>query len=158
MEMIHDFLLPCLWAFLICVGSSILFEVHGIGLVFTSLGGSLGWLTYLLLCEAFGNSAIATFGAGVLVAAYSEIMARVRKCPATSYLLIAIFPLVPGLGLYHTMEYYINGDSVNFAVRGRETLGMAGGLALGVFLVLSLIRMLSGQRKKHKTIDFEEGV
>ena len=85
-----------------------------------------------------------------MIAAYAEIMARVRKCPATSYLLIAIFPLVPGLGLYHTMEYYINGDSVNFAARGRETLGAAGGLALGIFLVLSLVRMLSGYRKGKK--------
>ena len=89
---------------------------------------------------------------------YAEIMARVRKCPATSYLLIAIFPLVPGLGLYHTMEYYISGDSVNFAARGYETLGMAGGLALGIFLVLSLIRMFCGRRKKRRLIDFEEGV
>jgi len=158
MEIIHEFLLPCLWAFLICIGSSILFEVHGIGMVLTSLGGSLGWLTYLLLNKAFGNSAVATFGAGILVAIYSEVMARVRKCPATSYLLIAVFPLVPGLGLYHTMEYYINGDSINFAARGRETLGMAGGLALGVFLVLSLIRMLSGRSRKRKTMGFEEGV
>jgi len=158
MEMIREFLLPCLWAFLICIGSCVLFEVHGIGMIFTSLGGSLGWLTYLLLGEAFGSSAIATFGAGVLISCYAEIMARVRKCPATSYLLIAIFPLVPGLGLYHTMEYYINGDSINFAARGRETLGMAGGLALGIFLVLSLIRMLSGYRRKRRMINYEEGV
>ena len=150
MELIHEVFLPCLWAFLICIGSCILFEIHGPGMIFTSLGGSFGWLTYLLAGEIFGNSAVATFAAGLLIAAYAEIMARVRKCPATSYLLIAIFPLVPGLGLYHTMEYYINGDSVNFAARGRETLGAAGGLALGIFLVLSLVRMLSGYRKGKK--------
>ena len=68
-------------------------------------------------------------------------MARVRKCPATSYLLISIFPLVPGAGIYYTMEYAVHGETPLFLQQGMDTLSLAGALALGILLVTSVMRM-----------------
>ena len=70
-------------------------------------------------------------------------MARIRKCPASGYLLLAFFPLVPGSGVYYTILAYFSGDAERFSAVGRETLGIAGGLAIGVLLVSSLVRMLN---------------
>ena len=77
-------------------------------------------------------------------------MARVRKCPASGYLLIAFFPLVPGAGLYYTMESLLNGDHAGFQANGYNTLAMGGGLALGVLLVASLMRMLNNMRQARR--------
>lgn len=138
---LNDYFLPCLWAFLACIGFCVLFDIHGIGIVLTSLGGSLGWLCYLL-CQAVGGGVgTSAFVAGISIAAYAEIMARIRRCPASGYLLIAFFPLVPGAGLYYTMKYYLAGDDAAFLASARSALSMAGGLALGVLLVSSLMRM-----------------
>lgn len=146
MELLQEYILPCLWAFIACVAFCFLFNIHGIGIVFTSLGGALGWLVYLLVQEN-GSKAVAAFAAGIAISLYSEIMARVRKCPASGYLLIAFFPLVPGAGLYYTMKHFIEGDNAAFQTSGYDTLAMAGGLALGVLLVASLVRMLNNSRR-----------
>ena len=68
-------------------------------------------------------------------------MARVRKCPVTGYLLVAFFPLVPGGGIYYTMEHAINGEISLFLSSFLQTLGIAGALAVGVLLVSSAVRM-----------------
>lgn len=147
MELLQEYILPCLWAFIACMAFCILFNVHGGGIVFTSLGGALGWLVYLLVLAGNDSKAVAAFAAGVAISLYSEIMARVRKCPASGYLLIAFFPLVPGAGLYYTMKHFIDGDNAAFQTSGYDTLAMAGGLALGVLLVASLVRMLNNSRR-----------
>ena len=152
MSIITQYVLPCLWAFIACAGFCLLYDIHGFGIVLCCLGGSVGWLTYLVVQTVSGSSPVAAFVAGLVIAGYAEIMARIRKCPASGYLLLAFFPLVPGAGVYYTMEYYLNGDTARFVATGRETLTVAGALALGVLLVSSLVRMINTfyrRRREH---------
>lgn len=143
-----DFL-PCLYAFVACLGFCFLFNIQGLGMVICSLGGALGWLAYLLagpLCQF--NDITQALVASLVIAAYSEIMARVRKCPVTPYVLIAILPLVPGAGIYYTMEYAVSGDTTQFLTSFMHTLGLAGSMALGILLVGSAVRLIGGRRRK----------
>ena len=39
-----DYVLPCLWAFLACVGFTLVFNIHGVGKLICGFGGGLGWL------------------------------------------------------------------------------------------------------------------
>lgn len=148
MAILMQFALPCLYAFISCVGFCLLYNIRGFGIVICSSGGALGWLVYLLAQAAGSSTAVAAFLAGVSIAAYAEMMARVRKCPVSGYLLIAFFPLVPGAGIYFTAQAYFQGDAARFSALGRETLGIAGGLAFGVLLVSSAVRMLNHIREK----------
>lgn len=150
MELLTRFLLPCVYAFIACTGFCLLYNIRGFGIILCSLGGSLGWLVYLLAQETGGSGAVAAFLAGLAIAAYAEVMARIRRCPASGYLLIAFFPLVPGGGVYYTMVAFFNGDTERFMSVGRETLGVAGGLAIGVLLVSSLVRMLNHILEKRR--------
>ncbi len=77
------------------------------------------------------------------VEAYAETAARVRKCPVTGYLLVALFPLVPGGGIYYTMEYCIQGETQRFLESLLHTFGVAGALAVGAVLVSSTVRLLT---------------
>ena len=74
-----DYVLPCLWAFLACVGFTLVFNIHGVGKLICGFGGGLGWLVYLLA----GSSIVAAFLAAVAIGVFSEIMARLRRCPVT---------------------------------------------------------------------------
>ncbi len=75
-------------------------------------------------------------------------MARLRKCPATGYLVVALFPLVPGGGIYYAMEHAIRGRTADFADTLVHTLEFSGALALGVLLVASAVRMWHNVRQK----------
>ena len=75
------------------------------------------------------------------VSAWSEGMARRRRCPATSYLVIAMFPLVPGLTIYQAMDYGLRGDTDLFFETFFRTMGIAGCLALGMLVVASALAL-----------------
>ena len=142
--------LPCLWAFLACIGFSLLFNIHGMGMFICAGGGALGWLCYLLTAPLVHSDIIQSFFAALAISAWSELMARLRKCPVTSYLLVALFPLVPGGGIYYTMEHAMNGETAQFLETLLHTLGLAGALAAGVLMVSSLMRLyiLAQERRR----------
>lgn len=136
-----DFL-PCLWAFFACAGYCLVFNMHGKALVLACLGGSLGWLVYLLF-NPLGNDIAQFFFATVATAIYSEIMARLMKRPATEFQIVALLPMVPGGGIFYTMEYCVIGNNEMFIQTGLHTLGIAGSLAMGILLVSSFVRLFS---------------
>ena len=145
-------LLPCLYSFMGCVGYCLVFNIRMRKrmLLLASLGGAVGWCVYLL-CGWLQNDITQSFAAILAVAAYSEIMARLQKSPATVYLIVGLIPLVPGGGIYYTMEYCINGDMMNFMNTGIHTLGIAGALAIGILLVSACVRILNNiQRRKRR--------
>ena len=145
-----DFL-PCLYAMAACAGFCILFNIHRAGIFFCSLGGGLGWLAYLLSAgPAGGNDMVQSLVASLVIAAYAEIMARIRKYPTTSYVIIACLPLVPGAGIYYTMEYAVAGETDLFLSSFLHTLGLAGSMALGILLVGSLVRLITAGRQRRK--------
>jgi uncharacterized membrane protein YjjB (DUF3815 family) len=87
------------------------------------------------------------FFASIAAAAYSEIMARIRKFPAISYLVISIFPLIPGASIYYTTNYLVLGDMARFAERGTHTIAIAGVIAVGILLVSTVVRLWSEWKK-----------
>ena len=145
------YFLPCLWAFLACAGFSIIFNICSVsGTLICCVGGAWGWLVYLLVLLTGASDLMGYFVAGMAIAAYSELMARIRKCPVTGYLLISFFPLVPGAGIYYTMLYAMRGEAALAAEQGMQTLGIAGCLALGVLVMSSLVRMIISLRGKRR--------
>lgn len=137
----ENLFLPVLYAFVSCIGFGIIYNIHGPGILICSFGGALGWLTYLLSAPLLQSDISQTLAAAIVIAAYAEIMARIRRCPVTGYLLVSIFPLVPGGGVYYTMEHAVNGENQAFLDSFLHTLGLAGAIAVGVLLVSSLVRM-----------------
>ena len=138
-------LIPC---FLGCLGFSILFNVHGKGILLCIIGGMGCWAIYTL-CISLGSSDLMGYFAGtVFAAAYSEVMARIRKCPAIAYLVIAIFPLIPGAGVYYTMEYAMEGNMEMFASTGMHTAAIAGIMAVAILLVSTAVRMITARKVK----------
>ena len=143
------YLAPVLYAFVACGGFAVIYNIHGPGILICAFGGALGWLSYLLSAPILQSDISQTLVAAIVISIYAECMARIRKCPVTGYLLVAIFPLVPGGGIYYTMEHAINGENALFLSSFLHTMGVAGALAVGVLLVSSAVRMWGAFR--HRT-------
>ena len=137
-----------------CYGFSILFNIHGKWMVLCVLGGTATWMIYLL-CQALGLDVYTmNLYATLFAALYAEVMARVRRCPVTPYLVLAIFPLLPGAGVYYTMSLGLQGEMLDALRKGLETAGIAGSLAVGILLVSTVFRVLTAflsrrERQEH---------
>ena len=99
--------LPCIYAFLACVGFCIVFEVRKIKFILSaSFTGFVSWFVYVLF-KFIGTGTWAEtvrfLIATIVVASLSEIFARILKAPAVIFLIIGILPIVPGGGIYYTM-------------------------------------------------------
>lgn len=140
-ELFFNWLLPCIYAFLACAGFCLVFNIHGPGILICCFGGALGWLTYLLSALFSPNVILCFLLASIVITLYSEIMARIRRCPVTGYLVIALLPLVPGGGIYETMLHCVHGDTQLFLSALVRTFGIAGALALGAVLGSSFTRI-----------------
>ena len=97
-----------------------------------------------------GNDNAAMLIGSIVAAIYAEIMARVRKCPAIGFLVLALLPLIPGSSLYYTMNYAVRGDMAMFASKGMSTIVLAGLMAAGVLLVSTSVRMWLVWKMEHK--------
>lgn len=139
----HSLLVEAIASLIGCVGFAILFNIHGPGGLLCALGGVLTWLTYSVIFHYSGSDITAYFWATIIASLYSEIMARIRRCPAISYLVVSAFPLIPGAGVYYTMNYAVRGDMASFASQGIHTVAIAGVMAVGILLSSTLVRMIS---------------
>ncbi|MGY3725249.1 Uncharacterized membrane protein YjjB, DUF3815 family [Granulicatella balaenopterae] len=122
--------------------SAIVFEAPKKLLPYIAFIGGGGWLIYLLILQYFDIS-IATYLSGLAIAFSSHIAARQFKAPVTVFFIPGFFPLVPGAGMYKTVYWYITGDSLQSQANLNQTMVIAGMIALAIFTVDSLFRLVS---------------
>ena len=138
--------LPCLYAFIACAAFCFIFQVRKPLFIFLcSLNGAVCWWVYLLT-DFLGSDTARCFLATIAVTIFAELLARLLKAPATIFLVIGIIPLVPGGGLYYTMDYLINGNFAMFTQKGLQTAAAAGAIAAGASMVTSIVRMLTWRK------------
>jgi uncharacterized membrane protein YjjP (DUF1212 family) len=146
----YHFLIQAAVCFLSCVGFGILFNVHGPGGLLCALGGTLTWLVYLLTLRLGGGDLGGYFFGTLFASLYAEAMARIRKFPAIAYLVISIFPLIPGAGAYYTMNHAVQGQMDKFASQGMHTAAIAGVMAVAILLASTTVRMLSARQRRKR--------
>lgn len=138
---VYNLTTQCVLCFIGCFGFTILFNIHDLGVLICALGGTLVWAVYCISVKLGDSEIMGYFWGAVVASAYSEVMARVRKFPAITYLVISIFPLIPGAGVYYTMNYAVQGDMERFASQGMYTAAIAGIMAVGILLVSTSVRI-----------------
>lgn len=136
--------------FIGCLGFALLFNIRGPGALLCVLGGVLSWGAYLAVLHLSGNDILSYFVAAVVSASYSETMARVRKSPAIAYLVVSIFPMIPGASIYYTTNFIVRGDMSGFAAKGMHTIAIAGAIAVGILMVSTLVRLWGVWRQRRK--------
>ena len=90
---------------------------------------------------------------GFIIALISHIFAKVYKAPVTIFLIAGIIPIVPGGQMYRSVYYILmsNADKAEYYIR--ESIQVAGAMALAIFVTDSIfkyIRMSFKKEKKYK--------
>lgn len=117
---------------------AVLFFVPARQYLACGLTGAAGWLVYTWMMQLQPSTVVASLVAVLPLTALARLFSTRRKAPITLFLLCGIFPLVPGAGIYYTAYYFITGQTALMGEKGAETIKIAGALALGMVLVLSL--------------------
>lgn len=131
--------------FILCTAATaffaILFQVPRRAIILSALLGGAGYLLYDITTP-LTHSAIAGYFFGTLfMAICSEILARIKRIPATIFMIPAIVPLVPGLGLYNTMMYLVQKKNSLAAKTGTSTILEIIAMAMAMVLTAILTSM-----------------
>ena len=136
-------LMQFIWAFLAILGFSIRSNLKGIRILFTALSGGLCWAFYLIILYYSKSMLFSVFVAIILVCIYSEIVAPRLKTPVSVFVTCAIIPLVPGRGLFNSMQLYIAGDNLHASKAILQTLLIAGTISIAIAIVSSVTNLIN---------------
>ena len=106
---IHSLILDFIYAYIACLAFTLIYNMRGKFVLLAPLGGSIAWIIYNMMAYT-ESDILQNFIATMAVSLYSETMARVYKAPVTMFLVVGLLPLVPGAGIYYTMEYLVMGN------------------------------------------------
>lgn len=138
------------------LGFTVLFNIRGKRLVFTSLGGFLSWTLFVIFSKFITNEPLNYFLVALMISIYAEVMARVLKSPTTTFITASLIPLIPGGSLYYTMADALSSNRESFIEKGIYTLQLASALALGIIVAVSFTKIINDavQKRRSKIIRF----
>lgn len=119
---------------------AILYNVRGRLLFISSFCGMIGKIVFDLLGEQ--GLIIQFLVPTIVMCVYAEIFARICKAPVMVIIIVGILPIVPGAGVYNTIDSLLNSHMSSFYMYGINTLLSTGAMALGLVLVSSLARLI----------------
>lgn len=143
-------ILEFLSAFMASLMFSVLFAAPKKELVYCGISGGLAWVVYETIYARSTNVVLGSLIATFVLTIFCRIMAVVRKNPVTIYLIGAIFPLVPGAGIYYTAYYLISGRSQEFSAKGFETFEIALAIVFGIIFGFSIPEALFHKKIRNK--------
>ena len=134
-----------------CMGFALWFHVRREHVAFCALGGFLSWAACLLAGRAGGGAFLSAVAGSVACGFFAQVCARLRKAPATIFMTIAIFPLIPGAALYYMMAGLVMGDRALARRMGAELFLTCFAIVLGFMVVEVVSRYLwRGSRERRQ--------
>lgn len=139
-------------AWLGSLGFSALFNIRGKKLAIASIGGGFAWAVYLAAGRFTENPYLCGFLASMMLTLYAELMARVYKTPVTVFLVSATIPLIPGAGLYRTMNCLMHRDWTGLSENSSYTILFAASMSAGIMVATVLFRAAWNRRHRFRRL------
>lgn len=139
-DILRQVFLPCLYSLIASAAFGVQFNIRPRHIITAAIGGTVTQLIFLAFELSGTGDMLCYFLSAAAVALYCELMARRLHAPVNMYLVVGIIPLVPGGYMYNTMITLVGGDVDAFTHQFAEAVGIAGAVAMGVFVVSALIR------------------
>lgn len=134
-----------IYAFFSTIGFAVVFNIPRKEMLYAGFCGGSGWLLYTYLNDLNISIIFSSFSGALVVSIFAEIFAKVRKKPATIFVIPGIIPLVPGYGLYFAMLKIIEENYEEAIKVGFETIIIAVVIASAIIIATSIGRLF---RKK----------
>lgn len=149
-------LIEIVFAFLGSFFPAVFFNIERKNLIWAGISGSIGWVLFALTKDITQSPAMATFVGAAAIGIYSEIMARVKKTPASIFSITGIYPLVPGITAFDTIKYIVE-DNLDLALsKGIETAAVAGAIAFGIMTITATFQFV--MRIKQKNLEMKSDI
>lgn len=139
-----NLLIEAIFAFTATIAYGMIFNVPRKALLGGGIIGMLGWLLVQFLSATSLSTMICILFASFFVASVSQLLAKGLKLPSTNFSIAGIIPLVPGAMAYRTMRSFVDSNYVEAIELATETLLMAGAIAAGLMISLSIFSMTKG--------------
>jgi uncharacterized membrane protein YjjB (DUF3815 family) len=134
--------LSVLWAFLGTAGFALTFNLSWADLAIASTGGAIAWGAAKAVETIPGQAYLAYFAGAAAAGIWAETIALIRRRPAAVYAVPGVISLVPGAGMYATLQAVIRGDAAGAAANGVAALQAAGFIAAGIALAAAVFSPL----------------
>ncbi len=142
MNIVTIFIMPCIYSFLSSFAFGVQFNIRSYHIFLAAIGGIISQLVYSAMSTAGVSDMVCYFTAACAITFYSECLAKLMKTPINMYLVISLIPLVPGGAIYNAMITLVNGNFDAFLHDVVFTLGIAGSIAMGVFAISTVFRVI----------------
>ncbi len=146
--MITEYLLQIVACVLAMWGFSVLFYVPRKQYGGCMITGTVGWIVYYALVDGGIHKILACLIAAFVVTELARVLAVAQKVPSTIFLVIGIFPLVPGTGVYYTAYYVFMKNPHMAGIKGLETLEASLAIVGGIILGSTIPKYIIGQKKR----------
>lgn len=138
----EQFVLPCLYSLIASAAFGVQFNIKLRHMITAAIGATITQLIFVSYELSGTSEMFCYFFSAAAVSVYSELMARRLHVPVNMYLVIGVIPLVPGGYMYNTMITLVSGDVNAFLPQFANAFGIAGSIAMGVFVVSAFIRLV----------------
>ena len=147
--MIVDFIKYFILAFVGSIAPAMALNIEKRSLLWAGFGGALGFCTALSFnLHSLVLSVPQIFIGTLVVGIYSEIMAICLKAPSTVFCIPGIFPMVPGITAYQTVESLVDNKTQEAATFAVNTILKAFTIAFGIMIVTATFRFVRRIRQK----------
>ncbi len=143
-----SYLIQFIAAIMSTVGFALVFSVPLKTLLVSAVNGGMGWIVFKYVMDTTGSKYIAVFLSALSITFVSEMLAKKLRYPASVFIIPGIINLVPGEGIYKTMNYFVNNQSDLAIASFYSTIVVAGSISFGVLLASSFSTSLKSFRTR----------
>lgn len=129
----YNLIINFIAGFIVTFAFAIFFNAPKRSLLSCSIIGAVGWLVFVI-GKYFSDIVIGTLIGAICVGVLSTNASKRLKMPATIFIYTGIIPLVPGYGMYHTMQNVVTKNYGIAAKIGVDTVLQAGAIAMGILI------------------------
>jgi uncharacterized membrane protein YjjB (DUF3815 family) len=137
-----------IYAFVGTLSFAFLFNIRGIQLFLSALGGAISWAVFSYGLIHNSSTVFMTFASAAAVSIYADVLSRILNKPSVAISVCSIIPLLPGKGMYDTMFFFIQNEAAYAADKALETIFTAGAIAVGIAMTASASRLISAAAGK----------
>lgn len=116
-------------------GFALLFNLRERLILPAAAGGVLSWGIYLVCGQFLEGIFLPCLVAAAFAALFAEGLARHYRVPSAVFFIITMIPLIPGRGLFYTMDYAVRADWATCGDFALLTLSFALAIAVGMSAV-----------------------
>ena len=132
------------------IAFALMFRVRKQHFVDCGVLGTITWFAYMICIRIWNNEAIAVFVSGFAAVLASRVLAVLRRCPATVFLMTSLIPLLPGISLYRTIYYLLMGSAQISMHFGKLCFLTAFTIAVSIAVVQQIPRNWTVPVRKQK--------